>query len=216
MDGSKTNIWRDGIVDLLPQGVLQGDELPPPPVIIRSAAGPLRSLIAVPAASELQSTRIMPIERLLPERKPVRLDLDAESARPAQRRWSARLWQYPLLALVTLLLVAAVMLPPLLRGRGPTLRTAAPRAARAAEPVIEPVVAADGVSAEHESAVPATPLRRPSVADSKLERQAVDALIAGDDARAQRLYAQLAHMKDARPAFSAAERVLAARLAGKR
>lgn len=250
MDGSKTGIWRGGFagllrsehrsewanepVDAAPADVtglaavpLALEHLPKSPVIVRDPAAPvsrvatLRGLPNAPAHGELQSTRIMPIERLLPESARTRnqsaaptiaLGTGAEPRPRAKRQVSSRWWQYPLVALVTLVTVGAIMVPPLLKKTAPVL---APAASTPAVQIVEAPAPAVERAATADNALPSqrrrAPSLQPTAAANNVERQAVDALIAGDYAGAQRLYEQLAQGKPHARVFAVAARVAAAR-----
>ncbi|MEY4577665.1 MAG: hypothetical protein RL701_2368 [Pseudomonadota bacterium] len=221
MDGTKTSIWRGGLANLLrndpqtakPESTTQVRESIKIniPIILRDVKASQPSA----ALSDLHSTRIMPIERLLPESarpalEQLRLKQTAVNAAPVRRKrkLSARWWQYPMLAFTTLLAVSAWMLPPLLEQSGVHTR-AIPL------PITTPEAVQTPVERVADVALQVQPTQQPQAAASptqavppQLERAAVDALIAGDYANAQRMYDRLAAAKPDVPAFSVAARVL--------
>jgi hypothetical protein len=196
------------------------------------AASLPRPSVAMPA------TQLLPIERLIsPALREIIDPPQPSSPRPAP---SKRIRGHLLLAALTITAVAIWKLPPLLARSTPQVRSlaraSAPRSAATASST--PVAAADSPapgmpltaastsagSAPGSRAVAATPPAAATAASAanpasqpasglpndRLERAAVDALIAGDYRRAQQLYAELSRVAPAARQFSEAARILAA------
>jgi hypothetical protein len=230
MDASKTRIYRGGLAGLIGASERESAELaqltaaderppaphtsqvPPTPAQSRTLTG-LAGLRAPPSA--LHATRIMPIEKLLPGHvvsPPTAAELraakaDRQAGARLRTRRAPRFLGHVLVAVLTLLAVAVWRLP---------LTDRAPAGARrvVAVPIASPPpTAASMLQAEltpPSAAKPATPEPHTTPRPG-LERAAVDAVVAGDYARAGELYRELARAQPASPVFAAAVRILAAR-----
>jgi hypothetical protein len=189
MDATKTRIWQRstlGLPQLTPEPPPRRDDRVTPPPL--SAAGAITARTPTLRPQPLQATRVYPIEHLLP------------AARPP-RRLARRFAGHALLALLTLLAVAAWQLPPLARG----VRTR-PLAARLPA---QPAPSVSSVTEPRETLPPPGPApgRAPGPGEPGLERRAVDLVIAGDYVAARRAYQALARERAA-PVFDEAARIL--------
>jgi hypothetical protein len=188
------------------------------------------------AAREQVATRFMPIEELFPDvaadpaaheppsrasaRRPSRALVETPTGLRGGSRARARRWPILVLALASLVLGATLWSHDVRRQLGAGLARAG-AAVRQAKPTAD---SAPRAGAAHEAAeaapVPATAPQSPtqrtptpraeSAPGPGLERAAIDALIAGDFARAEKLYARLARGSPPEP-IREALRILSSR-----
>lgn len=226
MDPTKTRIWNADDLGLpraparaanvTPPSPARRASKPPPPPPPRkarasSAPPPPSTLTARWSASGAQapgplaSTRIMPIETLLPALP----EAAAQRKQPTRRLATLkRIAGHVLLAALTVLAVALWKLPlgQYVRARSSPPPAALPVAGEAAAPAPETTV----------SAAPALAAARPRAVASKhsvasLQREAVELVIAGDFSAAEEVYRRLASDNPEADAYLEAARMLSAR-----